>query len=579
MRQNRSKYTFGRTARTILVITGVLILGVVAQAMPPSPTLIEANAKARSMGQAAASIPSTSELHDLGIDTPEDCFGLHNRVKKAVSGGAQAVGPFRVLALLVDFSDRTSQVTTGFFDTLVFGNGSGTVHNYFDEISNTQIDLITVNLPSTTGWKRAPSTYAYYVNNAYGLGTYPHNSQKLVEDLVTLVDGTVDFSPYDNDGDGDVDVLLVIHAGTGAELSGSTSDIWSHKWGITPKMTGDGVYVSAYTVQPEFWNTARDMTLGVYAHELLHGFGLPDLYDTDNTSNGVGRWCIMSYGSWNGSLGSSPSHPCAWSRIELGITTPVNVTTNITGRSIPSVEGGGSIFRLWTSGAASNEYFLVENRQKTGYDSYLPGAGLLVWHIDDAKSSNTDEWYPGVSGSTHSWVALEQSDGLFELEHKSDQGDAADPWPGSLSRTSFNGASTPSSDAYLSSGTFVGVTNISASAATMTANLSVAIAADVDDENTILPSDFVLAQNYPNPFNPTTNIQFDLSKAAEVSLDVYNLLGQHVSTLFEGKAPAGTSVVAWDGKDDSGTKVASGVYCYRLTASNNTASRKMILLK
>jgi immune inhibitor A len=281
------------------------------------------------------------------------------------------------------------------------------------------------------------------------------------------------------------------------------------------------------------------MTIGVYAHELLHGFGLPDLYDTDDGSNGVGRWCIMSYGSWNGSNGSSPSHPCAWSRIQIGISDPVNVTANVSDQSISNVEDGGSIYRLWTSGDTSDEYFLVENRQKTGYDSYIPGSGLLIWHIDDDKAGNTQAWYPGLSGSTHALVALEQSDGLFELEHAGDQGDAADPWPGTLGRTSFNGASTPSSDAYLTGGTFVGVTGISASAATMTADLSVVISADIDDDVITLPVDFGLAR-LPEPFNPTAQIGFRLPAAGDVSLKVYNLLGQYVCTLFDDLAPSRT---------------------------------------
>ncbi|MEW5795749.1 MAG: M6 family metalloprotease domain-containing protein [Candidatus Zixiibacteriota bacterium] len=549
---------------------------------PPHPDLLSAREAAIQGGLAVAPLPSPSELHARGIDTPDDFFG-RRKDGKTPTAAAQALGPFRVLAILVDFSDHTAQVNAGFFDTLVFGTGAGTVRHYFDEISYAQIDLITVNLPSSLGWRRAPQTYAYYVNNEYGMGSYPNNTQKLVEDLVTIVDPLVNFNPYDNDNDGDVDVLLVVHSGTGAELSGSTTDIWSHKWGINPRLTGDGVYVNNFTVQPEFWNAPRDMTIGVFAHELLHGFGLPDLYDTDGggqfVSNGVGRWCIMSYGSWNGSMGNSPAHPCAWSRIELGITTAVNVSANINNQAILAVESGGPVFRLWTSGAPSLEYFLVENRQRTGYDAALPAAGLLIWHIDDAKTNNEDEWYPGVPGSSHFLVALEQADGLWELEHANDQGDAADPWPGSLNRTSFNGTSTPSSDGYLTGGSFVGVTGISPSGATMTANLIVGLAADVGDDNLTLPGDFRLAQNYPNPFNPSTVIEFELPRTGDARLDVYNLLGQHVRTLVDGPTTAGTSTASWDGTDNSGERVASGIYFYRLVTDGESLTRKMMLLK
>jgi len=565
----------------MVLILSVLLAGS-AVAVPPHPSLLEARAKAAAAGQVLTPLPSTSELHARGIDTPDDFFGLRAAGKER-EPGALALGTFRVLAVLVDFSDHTAQVNTAFFDTLIFGNQTGTVHDYFDEVSYTQIDLVTVNLPSTIGWKRAPQTYAYYVDNQYGMGSYPQNAQKLVEDLVTAVDAQVDFSQYDNDGNGEVDAIIVVHSGTGAELSGNAADIWSHKWGISPRMTGDGVYVSSYTIQPEFWTLPGDMTIGVYAHELMHILGLPDLYDIDSSpefiSNGIGSWGIMSYGSWNGSMGSSPAHPCAWSRAQIGVASPVNVTANVTGQSIPSVNGGGSIFRLWTSGAASNEYFLVENRQKTGYDAGLPASGLLIWHIDDNKATNREEWYPGLDSALHFLVALEQSDGLWELEHANDQGDAADVWPGSLNRTTFNGASSPSSDAYLSGGTFVGVTNISPSAATMTADLLVGIAAWADDDAPVLPGSFVLSQNYPNPFNPTTSIDLVLERPGDISLDIYNLLGQHVRTLYDGRLTAGATTFVWDATDNVGQVVASGVYFYRLITGGEKTGRKMMLIK
>ena len=130
------------------------------------------------------------------------------------------------------------------------------------------------------------------MNNAYGLGAYPNNTQKLCEDLVDLVDPLVDFSDYDNDNNGYVDGLVLIHPGRGAEFSGSTSDIWSHKWGISPR-NRDGVNIMNYSIQPEYWNAPGDITIGVYAHEIGHLFGLPDLYDTDNSSKGIGKWSTI----------------------------------------------------------------------------------------------------------------------------------------------------------------------------------------------------------------------------------------------------------------------------------------------
>ncbi|MEW6049759.1 MAG: M6 family metalloprotease domain-containing protein [Candidatus Zixiibacteriota bacterium] len=547
-------------------------------AMPPHPG--GSGSDAAPKVQESYYVQHLDELHARGVCSADDFF-LNNTAAKLTDGKAPAItGPFRVLAILVEFSDDTNKVAATYFDSLVFGTTGSTVKNYFSEVSYTQLDLLTVNLPSALGWRTAPQTYAYYVGGAQGLGSYPNNSQKLVEDLVDQVDPVVNFANYDNDGDGYVDVLLVIHAGTGAEFSGSANDIWSHKWAISPR-SKDGKFISDYTVQPEYWQNPGDMTIGVYSHELSHGFGLPDLYDTDNSSYGVGRWCIMGYGSWNGpgGMGGSPSHPCAWSRAQMGFVTPTNVAANITGQSIASVESGGPIFRLWTSGALGTEYFLVENRQRTGYDTYLPSAGLLIWHIDDLKTGNAQEWYPGQPGANHSLVALEQADGLFELEHKTDIGDAADPFPGSGSVTAFNAVSTPNSNSYLSGNSFVAVSNISASAPTMQADLIVGLAAGANDPPDQLPISIDLSQNYPNPFNPSTQIEFSLSDSGPARLEIFNLLGQKVRTLVDGRELSGGSTVVWDGTTDAGTEVSSGVYMYRLTVGDRSMVRKMMLVR
>jgi immune inhibitor A len=570
-------YRFRRCTVAFLVMA---IIGVAsAWAVAPHPDAKAYNAAA----QAAAPyfIEHLNELHARGVCAPDSFFQNHTAAKTVVGRSPNITGTFRILAILVQFSDHPSSVAPAFFDSLVFDTLGSTVRQYYKEISYGQLDIVTVNLPSASGWRTAPQTYAYYVNNEQGTGAYPHNSQKLVEDLVDQVDPVVNFANYDNDGDGYVDVLLVIHSGTGAELTRSNSDIWSHKWEITPRLK-DGKYVASYTIQPEYWYTPGDMTIGVYSHELAHGFGLPDLYDTDGSSWGVGKWCLMAYGSWNGAsgMGESPAHPSAYCRAKMGFTSSVNVTSNLTAQSIANVEQGGSIYRLWTSGAASSEYFLVENRQKIGYDSHLSGDGLLIWHIDESKTSNDNEWYTGQPGGSHLMVALEQADGLFELEHKSNIGNAGDPFSSASLATSFNAVSAPNSNSYLSGNSFVAVNNISASGSTMTADLIVGFAAGIDTGNELLlPVSAELSQNYPNPFNPGTQIEFSLSSGANVRLEVFNVLGQRVRMLYNSHAAAGITTVAWDGNNDTGSPVSTGVYLYKLAAGDQTVIRKMVLLR
>ncbi|HOP06742.1 MAG TPA: M6 family metalloprotease domain-containing protein [candidate division Zixibacteria bacterium] len=578
---------------SMLAAASLMILSTVAVASPPHPDLVE---QIKS-GQKAEPyfLKNLSAMRTKGINSPErfEPFAGTFAASKTVVKSPEDVTTFKVLAILVQFGDNTSQVSAEFFDSLIFDEAGYTVHDYYSTVSFGQIDLVTVNLPSVAGWQTAPQPYAYYVDGQNGTGSYPNNTQKLVEDMVDAVNASVDFSEYDNDNNGTVDVLIVIHSGTGAEYSGSDDDIWSHKWAIIPKYV-DGVWVSDFTIQPEYWTSPGDMTIGVYAHELGHGFGLPDLYDTDYSSKGVGKWCIMSYGSWLGPLsrGGRPAQFCAWAKKELGIVTPTNITANVEQQPIGNATDNAEAYRLWNTGSESDEYFLIENRQKTGYDTYLPGSGLLIWHIDDAKANNTKEWYPGLSTSDHSMVALEQADGLYELEYNSDNGDAGDPFPGTYNQSNFNSLSNPSSDAYDGTGSLVGVEDISLSASTMHADLIVGLSAGTEDneddnqdegDNTnpgsMLPQGVNLSQNYPNPFNPETHIAFTIGEAGEVTIDVFNVAGQRIKVLLNTNITAGEHEVIWDGTDEQGSNVASGIYFYRILGAGSQDVKKMVLLR
>jgi immune inhibitor A len=558
----------------------MFLIGTVS-AMPPHPDAME---EIRASKQATAEYNLELErMRELGINEPDD--GFKNLVaKRGASASPLAATPYRILALLVDFSDNVKQVNAPFFDTLLFDSSGVSVWHYFDEVSYSQIDLVTVDMPSSTGWYRAPQTYAYYVDSARGLyGDYPNNTQKLVEDLVDMADADVDFSQYDNDSDGYVDALVVIHSGPGYERTLDVTDIHSHKWGISARLK-DGVFIQSYTIQPEYMTTPGDQTIGVYCHELGHILGLPDLYDTDYSSRGVGDWCLMAGGSWNGVNGSSPAHPSAWCRKQLAWGTVVNVGANSNNQTIGAVETGGSIFRLWNSGdSGSSEYFLVENRQQTGYDLGLPSSGLLIWHIDDTKlgvTDNTAEWWPGQSGANHYLVALEQADNQFNLEHDANDGDAGDPFPGSTSNFSFTSITSPNSDSYEAGATIVGVTNISASGMTMVADLIVGLSAGIfDPAEDLLPGSVELLQNYPNPFNPSTTIEFSVLAGSYLVLEVYNIAGQKVRTLYDGYAEPGTQSVTWDATDNDGRPVATGIYLYKLNTDDQDNSKKMVLVR
>ncbi len=550
-----------------------LMITSIASAMPPHPDVIDKIERGEI--EVPYHIQNKAVLEAAGLNS-----GGESILKKAgILGKPGVSGNFKILTLLVDFSDNAASVNAIDFDTLVYVDVSGSVNNFYRENSYNNLSIVSPIYPSSLGWYRAPQTYSYYVNNNYGFGTYPQNSQKLAEDLIALADASVDFSQFDNDLDGTVDGLIIAHAGPGAELSGQTTDIWSHKWSITPQLR-DGVWISTYCINPEYWITPGDITLGVYCHELGHVLGLPDLYDTDNSSRGIGRWSLMASGSWNGSLGASPAHLDAWSKLFLGFLSPNIPSFDQYGVSFPQVETNQTIYKLWTNGAPISEYFLVENRQQVGYDAFLPSSGMLIWHIDNDILNNDSEWYPGYTSFGHYKVALEQADGLWEMEQNTDYGNSGDPYPGSTVNRTFSGVSTPNSDAYSGTPTQVEVSNISNSMATMTADVIIGSPQNIADEGDgLLPERVRLLGNVPNPFNPETIINFEVTAETAIKLEIFNLNGQQIRTLADQSLSAGLYRMAWDGKDSMKGDVSSGIYFYRLSYPGNAVAQKMLKLK
>jgi immune inhibitor A len=556
-----------RAAVRTLLLSITQAGGTQTPAMPPHPDL---EARIRS-GEVV--VPSCDR--DRAAGEPE-AWTSPPRLRTA---SAAAIDTFRVLALLIRYSDATGAVPPAEFDTLLYERGTRSLRDFYGECSYGQLDLVTVNLPSSLGWKTAAQSQSYYANGEYGLGSgsYPRNARKLVEEAVAAADADVDFSRYDNDGDGRVDVLLVVHSGPGAEFTGSTGHIWSHKWSISPQLRDD-VYVASYAMMPEYWSTPGDITIGVFAHELGHGFGLPDLYDTDYSSRGVGRWSVMANGSWNGVLGNSPAHFDAWCKMQLGFIAPITPTASALGAPVPQVETNPVAYRLWDGGQVAQEYFLVENRERVGFDLSLPASGLLVWHIDESvNTDNTREWYPGNTGSGHYLVAVEQADGLFELEQSQNSGNSGDVFPGSTDARSFNSTTVPNSLSYGGAVSFVAVSNISDPDSLMTADFNVSLVSGLGDD--VRAESALWARNFPNPFNASTRIEINVARPGPVTLEIYQLLGGRVRSFAAAHRAAGPWQITWDGRNDAGNTVASGVYWYRVVTPGADAYGKMVLIK
>ncbi len=225
-------------------------------------------------------------------------------------------------------------------------------------------------------------------------------------------------------------------------------------------------------MMPEENCSGGHVDIGVFRHEFGHALGLPDLYDVDGSSAGIGHFGVMSTGSWGGDGMSpqTPVHMCAWSKIRNGWITPTLIASNTTSTPIPDVETNPTVYKLWASSLQGPQYFLVTNRQKTGFDANLNQSGLAIWHVDESmiKTDNTDN-----ANEANKLVDLEEADGLAQMDaHWSNYGDAGDLYPGSTLNTAFGPSTNPNSKDYAGGSTGVAITNISASAATMTGDFS-----------------------------------------------------------------------------------------------------------
>lgn len=416
------------------------------------------------------------EPHVVPAPKPR-AHALRAASEKPVDAGSGPRGVFALgagsvdnLVLLLRFSDhgplgqnRTlpSSTDVGTIMNAVGGDPvlapTGSVRDHYLEGSYGQFTIDS----TVVGWLDLPHSESYYANGSSGLTTLTWD---LITDALAAADPLVDFGDFDVDGDGWVDAITFLHSGYGAEWGGTdqygtdySDRMWSHKWTIPTWTSAEGVKVGDYNISPGLWATSGSGPgrIGVVCHELGHFFGLPDLYDTDGSSSGVGNWCLMAAGSW-GFDGSQhfPSHMSAWSKLKLGWIAPQRL---LPGAHVASqIETNAELY-MFDSGYPQGEYLLIENRQQVGFDSALPQGGLAIWHVDEGKgcftnnNPNNDEGYPGQPGwptnGSHHRLALLQADGAFDLEQDFGRGNSGDVYRAGFA-TSLTPTSTPDSKAY-----------------------------------------------------------------------------------------------------------------------------------
>jgi len=420
--------------------------------------LITTNIKANEVVKRTA-----TEIQLIKKLTPNISFVKQNLLKRAQRSAAlisnsipKKVYPLKgtpkSLVILVNFSDKsfvTSTPLTAFTNLLnqdgySTNSGTGSAKDYFRDNSMSvftpQFDVV--------GPYTLPNAMAYYGGNDSS-GDDQNPRQMVIDACTQASKAGVDFSQYDTDNDGIVDNIFIYYAGYNEAEGGPANSVWPHRWTLANYSTtfnGKIIYDYACTSELKGSSGSNMCGIGTFCHEFGHVLGLPDYYATDgSTQHTLSTWNIMDYGPYlNG--GRTPPAYSAYDRYFLNWLTPTELkkAQNVTLEALTTsnkayiiTQNGNS--NLSGSNPSPAEFFTLENRQKIGWDTYLPGHGMLITHIfydPTAWAANTVNNVASAMG-----VDIVEADGIALSETQTiDPTDAGDPFPGTSNVTSYSPA-------------------------------------------------------------------------------------------------------------------------------------------
>ena len=307
-------------------------------------------------------------------------------------------GKKKQLVLLMEFADKTfmgddaynhwnAALNTG---KLIQTKEHGSLHQYFIDQSHGIFDVdFDIYGPFT-----AEYGYEHYGKN--GNNGFDKIPGDLVVEGLKAIEGKVNLSDYDWDGDGNVEQVVVIYASAGENDSSvqnygydnPANLIWPHQYYLeyatTDKKnyTYEGISVSSYCILNHEFRGEID-GFGTFAHEYSHCLGLPDFYQTDGSPHGkdnFGNYDSLAKGCFNGDSWC-PANYTAFEKYSLGWYEPLTLTEPTTIDGLQPMSEGGEAYFINNDGNA-NEFYMLENRLKSGWDTYIPGEGLLVTHYD-----------------------------------------------------------------------------------------------------------------------------------------------------------------------------------------------------
>ncbi|MDE6715920.1 MAG: M6 family metalloprotease domain-containing protein [Muribaculaceae bacterium] len=378
-----------------------------------------------------------------------------NPLLKPDARGKYDISKFRGLVILVEYEDApfsrndyyeiindmvNKKGFTGFMSSAMIPSlipCTGSVRDYYYDNSNGKFD------PVFDVYGPVKIDYSQYSANKSS------NAQALVTAALRAANDEIDYSKYDTDGDRKVDMVYFIFSGGGSNYSGNDSRlIWPHASTVM-SFSADGVSFDRYACSTELYGMPANKQLdgiGTICHEFSHVLGLPDLYDTDYESSGgqsvhPAKWSVMASGSY---LNASRT-PCGYSlyeRYALGFAQPVLIDKP-GDFELEALNVSNQGYRINSS--VKNEFFLLENRNKTRWDEYLPGEGLLIHRVDSTEASIWDNNRVNAN-PVHNYYTLLRANPKTSGSTVTDSD--GDPFPGSANVTEITNLTTPSLQAW-----------------------------------------------------------------------------------------------------------------------------------
>jgi M6 family metalloprotease-like protein len=386
------------------------------------------------------------------------------------------------LTLLIDFSDDPATVPQANIESFLNGDNysgygnNGSVKKYFSDVSGGRLTYTNV----LTFYVRMAQPKSYYNDVSIDCGI---QGRLLINDALAILKAREDytstilptFDALTVDGSNRVVALNVFFAGGNGGVW--SYGLWPHSWSLaSPVALGNGKSVYSYQIT----NVGTSLSLGTFCHENGHMLcDFPDLYDYGvngvyDSKGGAGVFSLMG----TGGSGTNPKQVDAYLKLAAGWATANDITSfsNLTGALVAAPNSGYNTFYRYRKPGVTTEYFLLENRQKTGRDSGLPAAGIAVWHVDQLGNRDNQSLVPNSTHQNYE-LTLVQADNLWDFQNNTNSGDKYDLYYLGNSAAAYTNtltdASSPNGHWWDGSASGISLNNFSTSSMSMTFNAGV----------------------------------------------------------------------------------------------------------